>query len=163
VSEPCHPTLRSLNAGVCPLCDAAPDPLAAELAVLDEEEARARKELAELDRDAALLSLAEFVKQGWHVLEPVELEWNWHHDALCANIQGMLDEWLRIRELRETLRAKRERQIWKQRWQKLDRQHLPELRSSRASSWCSPWPGCGCAAPRWTVLCVSDEPRERPA
>jgi predicted phage terminase large subunit-like protein len=157
VSEPCHPTLRSLNAGVCPLCDAAPDPLAAELAVLDEEEARARKELAELDRDAALLSLAEFVKQGWHVLEPVELEWNWHHDALCANIQGMLDEWLRIRELRETLRAKRERQIWKQRWQKLIVNICPSsLKSRIIMVFAVAWMWLRCAS--WTVLCVSANP-----
>lgn len=69
-----------------------------ELAELDRLEQAAQLELAELDRDAALLSLFEFVKQGWHILEPFELEASWHHEALCANVQGMFEEWLKHRD-----------------------------------------------------------------
>lgn len=31
------------------------------------------------------LSLADFIKQAWHVLEPnIHLSWNWHLDQMCA-------------------------------------------------------------------------------
>ena len=37
-------------------------------------------------------SLAEFVKQAWHVLEPAEpLLWNWHLDVLCVYLQAWYD------------------------------------------------------------------------
>lgn len=43
-------------------------------------------------------SLAEFVRYGWHVLEPgVTLEWNWHIQALCDHVQAMLEDWHRHR------------------------------------------------------------------
>lgn len=42
-------------------------------------------------------SLSEFVRRGWHVLEPgVALEWNWHIQALCDHVQWMLEGWLRV-------------------------------------------------------------------
>ncbi len=35
-------------------------------------------------------SLAEFVKCGWHVLEPsTPLVWNWHLDTLCAYLEAL--------------------------------------------------------------------------
>lgn len=41
-------------------------------------------------------SLAEFVCEGWHVLEPLTpLEWNWHHEALCTTFQGLIEDWAR--------------------------------------------------------------------
>ena len=118
----CHQALRALNAGTCPLCERVSDleiDLAEAQAQLEREEEAARVELAALDRDAALASLAEFVRQAWHVLEPVELEWSWHHDALCQNVQGMLEEWLRVRADRDEIRRTRILRSWRQRWQKL--------------------------------------------
>lgn len=39
--------------------------------------------------------LAEFVREGWHVLEPnTPLEWNWHLDAICDHVQAVLEGWL---------------------------------------------------------------------
>lgn len=46
--------------------------------------------------ERARASLAEFIRQGWHVLEPAtELEWSWHHDAVCEHIQALLEDWMR--------------------------------------------------------------------
>ena len=43
---------------------------------------------------ARRMSLAEFVRASWHVLEPsTPLVWNWHIDALCAHTQALLDGW----------------------------------------------------------------------
>src|SRR4028119_2482886 len=43
---------------------------------------------------AARNSLAEFIQQGWHVLEPtVPLSWNWHIDAVADHIQAVLEDW----------------------------------------------------------------------
>lgn len=54
--------------------------------------------LAELDTALARSSLAEFVRQGWHVIEPsTALSWNWHHELICAVAQGMFEDWLRGR------------------------------------------------------------------
>lgn len=43
------------------------------------------------DADRAVLSLAEFVRQGWHVLEgDADLHWNWHLDAKCEHLEAIL-------------------------------------------------------------------------
>jgi predicted phage terminase large subunit-like protein len=154
-----------MNGGRCVLCDAHVVPFSAPLEVIDlvaaraqleADEAAARLELAKLDRDAALLSLAEFVRQGWHVLEGVELEWSWHHDALCQNVQGLLEEWLRVR--RERTQAGRvARNKIRMRWQKLLINICPASLKSRiimvfAVAWM--WLRC----PTWSVLCVSRNP-----
>lgn len=96
-----HVMVRTLGNGHCVMCD-GPMPL---LINIDEErnqlaleEHAAEHELTELDADAARLDFAEFVRQGWSQLEPYELEWNWHHEALCKNVQGMLDEWLKRKD-----------------------------------------------------------------
>jgi predicted phage terminase large subunit-like protein len=40
--------------------------------------------------------LSDFIRYAWHVLEPgVELEWNWHIDALADHIQWVLENWMR--------------------------------------------------------------------
>lgn len=53
---------------------------------------RARRASAQLDKR----SLARFVRSGWHVLCGAEpLEWNWHHEALCASLQGLFTEWMK--------------------------------------------------------------------
>lgn len=40
-------------------------------------------------------SLAEFLKNGWHVLEPnTKLDWGWHIQALCDHVQALIeDQW----------------------------------------------------------------------
>lgn len=147
-----------MNGGRCVLCD-APAPLVSiedAHAALEADEAAARRELAQLDCDAALLSLAEFARQGWHVLEGVELEWNWHHDALCKNVQGLLEEWLRVKNER-TRAARKERAKIRMRWQKLVINICPTSLKSRiimvfAVAWM--WLRC----PSWSVLCVSRNP-----
>lgn len=92
-----HSTLRALSVdGVCVLC---PPPMA----TLD---ATARQRLgAQLTEQARRASavldkrhLGRFVQNGWHVIEgTTRLEWNWHHEAFCATLQGILLEWLRAR------------------------------------------------------------------
>lgn len=164
VQSPCHPNIRSLNAGRCPLCEplhpfenetsmeGAADPQAE----LDRLEEAARVELARLDMEAARLDLGEFVRQAWHVLESVELEWSWHHDALCKNIQGMLEEWLRIRTAGGARRAWLERR-WRNRWQKLIVNICPGTLKSRILMVFSvAWMWLKCA--EWSVLCVSANP-----
>jgi predicted phage terminase large subunit-like protein len=94
-----HAVMRKLGNGHCIMCDGPmPIDIDHERAALEAEERAAQLELAELDADAARLDLAEFTRQGWSVLEPYELEWNWHHEALCRNVQGMLEEWLKRKE-----------------------------------------------------------------
>lgn len=44
------------------------------------------------------LSFAEFVKAGWHVVNPsAPLFWNWHMDTLCDHFQQMAENLLRAR------------------------------------------------------------------
>lgn len=48
----------------------------------------------------ARLSLAEFVKQAWPLLEPdTPLIWNWHIDAMCEHVQALLEGRLAKRNL----------------------------------------------------------------
>ena len=48
--------------------------------------------------ERARRSLAWFVRESWHVLEPsTKLEWNWHVQAICDHVQAILAEWLRAK------------------------------------------------------------------
>ncbi len=50
--------------------------------------------------EARRMSLAEFTKQAWHIVEPAtKLQWNWHLDALCDHIQALLEGRLAKRNL----------------------------------------------------------------
>jgi predicted phage terminase large subunit-like protein len=40
------------------------------------------------DVDKATRSLKEFVRQAWHVIEPAELIWGWHMDAICEHLEA---------------------------------------------------------------------------
>lgn len=52
--------------------------------------------LAEVRAEKARRRLAEFIRQGWHVLEPsTPLEWNWHIDAIADHVQAALVDWRR--------------------------------------------------------------------
>lgn len=51
--------------------------------------------LRTLDAELCRRSLAEFIRLGWHVLEPTTpLEWNWHVDAIAAHVQATLEDWM---------------------------------------------------------------------
>lgn len=40
--------------------------------------------------------LAYFVRAAWPILMPgIPLLWNWHLEALCKHVQGMLEEWIK--------------------------------------------------------------------
>jgi predicted phage terminase large subunit-like protein len=46
--------------------------------------------LALLDQSLARDSLAEFVRQAWHIIEPITpLLWNWHLDAICEHLEAV--------------------------------------------------------------------------
>lgn len=56
-----------------------------------EAERRALRENLELIRDRCT-SLAQFVREAWHILEPnTKLVWNWHLDALCLHLEAITD------------------------------------------------------------------------
>lgn len=143
-----HMSIRACNNGWCVLCDGpAPLTIDDELEQLEAEEAAAAEELAELDRDAMILDLAEFVRGGWHVLEPAELEWNWHHEALCKNVQGMIEEWI----------MRKEQRFYVMRWHKLAINICPTSLKSRiimvfAVAWV--W----LRYPEFQWLCISGNP-----
>ncbi|WP_348649377.1 hypothetical protein [Methylobacterium aquaticum] len=64
-----------------------------------EEKARraAERERQALAQDAERIrarcqTLAGFVREAWHVLEPnTPLVWNWHLDAICAHLEAVSD------------------------------------------------------------------------
>lgn len=48
--------------------------------------------LSAIQAKLARLSLAEFVKKSWPILEPTDpLIWNWHLDAICDHVQALLE------------------------------------------------------------------------
>lgn len=48
--------------------------------------------LEEIQAAKARLSLAHFVRQAWHVIEPgTPLIWNWHLDVMCDHVQALLE------------------------------------------------------------------------
>lgn len=50
-------------------------------------------ELSGVERALCKKSLVEFVKAGWHVLEPsTPLLWNWHLDAICRHVQALIED-----------------------------------------------------------------------
>lgn len=52
----------------------------------------------EINRELARRSLAHFIRQAWHVVEPdTELLWNWHIDAIAEHLEAVSDG--RIRRL----------------------------------------------------------------
>ena len=141
-----HKSIRAANGGVCVLCDQQ-TLVAAAIEELTALELAARDELAKLDAAVALQSLYEFVLQAWEVLEPMPLDPNWHIKAICDNVQGMFEEWLK----------RRDDPTYVMRWQKLLLNICPSTLKSRiimvfAVAWM--WLRC----PTWSVLCVSANP-----
>jgi predicted phage terminase large subunit-like protein len=65
--------------------------------IVDDPYARANL-LRMVDAELAKGSFAEFCQQAWHVVEPsTKLEWSWHHDLLCAVLQGVFEDWDAVR------------------------------------------------------------------
>ncbi len=90
-----HESLRSLDADRhCVLCE-GPKPLTLEQEqeLLRQEELAAQIELEMLESALMRLDFCEYVRGAWHILEPMDLEWNWHHEALCVNLQGLYQEY----------------------------------------------------------------------
>ena len=49
--------------------------------------------LKDYQTEKARRSLAEFVKQAWHVFEPgTPLKWSWVLDAICEHVQALLED-----------------------------------------------------------------------
>lgn len=69
------------------------------LRAIRQEKARRQAELerARVARDAERIrersqSLAGFVREAWHILEPRQpLIWNWHLDAICGHLEAVTD------------------------------------------------------------------------
>ena len=56
--------------------------------------------LAELDAELARRSLAEFVCQSWHVIEPgTPLVWGWAVEAICDHVQALIEDRLGFQNL----------------------------------------------------------------
>ena len=54
-----------------------------------------------LDAEEARRSLSEFIRQGWHVLEPgTPLEWNWHINAVADHLQAAFEDWMVVQRWR---------------------------------------------------------------
>lgn len=66
-------------------------PSKADKARLLEVEAKLREEIQALNTKNAEVSLADFTKQAWHLIEPeTKLVWNWHIDVICAYLEATL-------------------------------------------------------------------------
>lgn len=111
--------------------------------------AQVKAERARRQADRARASLSEFIRQGWHVLEPTTpLEWNWHHDALCEHLQALLSDWM----------AKQRDPAFVQRFQNFLANVPPGSMKSRIVSVYMPawmwlhWPS-------WRALFLSSNPR----
>lgn len=95
------------------------------------------------------ISLADFFKQSWHVIEGDNpLDWNWHLEAICLHVQETLLDWLRHRH----------DDHYRQRIQNLLINVPPGSGKSRIVSVCSPawfWLHC----PDWKAIFISGNPK----
>lgn len=98
---------------------------------------------------ANIPSLADFVRESWHVLEGGgEADWNWHMEAVAHHCEQLFIDWLR----------KRENPNYVQRTQKLLINVPPGSAKSRIVSVCFPaWAWLHC--PMWRSICLSSNPR----
>ncbi|MFK0731406.1 MAG: phage terminase large subunit [Gloeotrichia echinulata GP01] len=100
-------------------------------------------------RSPTVLTLADFVKESWQVIEPsTELLWNWHIDAMCWHIQETLLDWHK-HKLDPS---------YEQRIQNLLLNVPPGSLKSRCLSVCTPawmWTIC----PSWRAIFLSANPR----
>ena len=48
------------------------------------------KQLFEISKAECEESLAEFVRQAWHIIEPgTPLKWNWHMQTICDHLEAI--------------------------------------------------------------------------
>lgn len=101
-----------------------------------------------IERALALRSLAHFVRQSWHVLEPTTpLKWNWHIQAICDHVQATLEGWLEAQETGITPTI-----------QNLLINVPPGSMKSRIVCVCAPaWMWLHC--PSWRAIYISANPR----
>ncbi len=118
--------------------------------------------------EQAKRSLAEFVRQGWGQAigeeDGTPLEWSWHLDAICTNVQGQLMDWLAAKRQpgqqyhydAETLAwLESKRPAGSRVREQNARYHFPpgtlksRIISVYAPSWMWLW------WPKWSVLCLS--------
>lgn len=94
-------------------------------------------------------SLAEFIRRGWHVLEPTTpLIWNWHIEAIAWHCQAALEDW----------KAKQAAPSSVQRIQNLVINVPPGTAKSRIVSVFTPaWMWLRC--PEWRAIFLSANPR----
>ncbi len=99
--------------------------------------------------DLCRKSLADFLRLGWHVLEPTTpLLWNWHLDALCEHLQATLEDWM----------AKQTDPAHEQRIRNLLVNIPPGTAKSRVVNVFLPaW--MWARWPSWKVICLSANPR----
>lgn len=57
----------------------------------DGVEIDARAQLAEIERWDCEQSLATFVQHAWPHMDPAELDWSWHLDAMCQHLEAVAD------------------------------------------------------------------------
>lgn len=118
---------------------------------LQQIRAQAQAELELRRRKAAepTISLAQFVRESWSVLEPgTPLLWNWHIEVMCWHIQETLLDWLKHKQ----------DPTYQQRIQNLLINVPPGSLKSRVVSVCAPawfWTIC----PEWRVIYLSANPR----
>ena len=43
------------------------------------------------------ISLSEFVRESWNVIEASPLDWNWHIEAICLHCEALLIDWLKAK------------------------------------------------------------------
>lgn len=93
-------------------------------------------------------SLAFFLRQGWHVLEPTtKLAWNWHLDAIADHVQAVLLDW----------QARQADPHAVQRIQNLLVNVPPGTLKSRVLVYAVPWLWLRC--PSFRAICLSANPR----
>lgn len=113
--------------------------------------ARVARRLAELRKwraatstAIARLSLADFLRTGWHVLTAEPLDWGWHLDLVCGEIQDVLMDWMQHRANDDHV----------QRCRNVLFSMPPGMAKSRIISVYAPaWMWLMC--PGWQVLCTS--------
>lgn len=117
-----------------------------------------RKQLPSLETvrsEKSRRRLADFLRYGWHVLEPsTPLEWNWHLDAMCDHLQAALDDWLAVQQWR----ARPVGECPAQRIKDMILNVPPGTMKSRVVSVYAPaWMWLKC--PSWRAIFISGNPR----
>lgn len=92
--------------------------------------------------------LADFLRYGWHVLEPTTpLIWGWHIELVCDHVQYVLEEWLKGQQDESYIPAVQNLLI-----------NVPPgtLKSRILAVYACVWMWLRC--PSWRVLCLSVNP-----